>query len=1141
MKPHAATGLLLFVALLAPGPAGAQQLPKGKKTKSMVKVQAVQTLRTRVEPAAARRPSARPSRLLNAEQFHRQVRSRLGQLTSRAMAVLQRLIRVTEEDDPQKPDYYFRLAEHCREKKVQYMFRARELDERIHAARTASARERLRALQRQYEVQERRWLKRALTRYLQIVAGPRYAHYKRMDEVLFNAADLLNRAGRRDRARVVFGRLIRDHPRSRYIADAYLSFAEYYFNQGQVAEALKLYQQVSRHHNTPLFGYALYKQGWCWLNLKDPRRALEMFVRVVRHGGGRTGPRQGRIVLVREALKDSVRAYVHVGRHDRAWQFFVRLNKARAPRMLQQLARLYFDQGKFLRATAVYHELIKRFPRSKQLCAWQYQVVRATLPGKDKQAQARECQRLATLHRAFLARVDVKRTMRSSCTQDTAGILRELATTWHREAQVTRDQETYTLAGRLYGQYLKQFPRARDHETLSYYLAELLFATKKWRESARAYARVVKLNSRGKHASAAAYAEVVAWRNVDHIDRVASSTSNTTRIPFSADQQRMVEAFERYLHVVPRGPERVQVLYRLARIYYVHNHHDTAVRLFARVVTKHASHALAQYAANLLLDSLNIQGKHRQLERWVDRLLADRRLSHGHLRKTLDELKLGVRWKRCEALRKAGKFRPCGEQFAALANDYPDNKRWPEMLFNSAHCFEAAKLIGHAIGLRNKLIAARPEHPLAQKALYMVGANYHALAWYSRAADYYERYARKFPGAKQAPEALQNALIFRIGRQEQKQASAAARLFEKSYGARRRYAGRVAAVQFSLGLVHQQRGDTDAVVRHYRRYLTRWGRHGGIPRRVLAHVNIGRALWASACSIKPIHGACIRVQRLRSRRRVVLAGRRGAGRRARIELRTQCGPPTKMKVTVVPRARGRARAAQRHFRKALELHRRLSKGTGTAARHQDRGLLQKAHHAAAAARFFQAEAQLERFLGLAFPRRLDFSRRNKVASERRFLRYLKHKDATLQGARKAYQEVIKMRQAHWAIASSARIGQLYQNFADALYTATIPRPTIPRALTSREGRLTFIETFNQEYCARLETVAYPLEQRAEQGLAACLRKSTQLSWYNAWSRLCEAELNQIKPSVYHLAAEIRARPNHVGIRAGRVGLVKAFR
>ena len=54
-------------------------------------------------------------------------------------------------------------------------------------------------------------------------------------------------------------------------------------------------------------------------------------------------------------------------------------------------------------------------------------------------------------------------------------MLRELATTWHREAQKTQNKDTYALAQYLYKEYLDNFPNEKDAYVMSFYYAELLF------------------------------------------------------------------------------------------------------------------------------------------------------------------------------------------------------------------------------------------------------------------------------------------------------------------------------------------------------------------------------------------------------------------------------------------------------------------------------------------------------------------------------------------------------------------------------------------------------------------------------------------------------------------------------------------
>ena len=75
--------------------------------------------------------------------------------------------------------------------------------------------------------------------------------------------------------------------------------------------------------------------------------------------------------------------------------------------------------------------------------------------------------------------------------------------------------------------------------------------------------------------------------------------------------------------------------------------------------------------------------------------------------------------------------------------------------------------------------------------------------------------------------------------------------------------------------------------------------------------------------------------------------------------------------------------------------------------------------------------------------------------------------------------------------------------------------------------------FHDAYCDQLVDKADGIEAKAIEGLGICLNKSTELSWFNEWSQLCEAELNQIKPAEYPLASEIRAEPGYVAVVTDR--------
>jgi len=102
-----------------------------------------------------------------------------------------------------------------------------------------------------------------------------------------------------------------------------------------------------------------------------------------------------------------------------------------------------------------------------------------------------------------------------------------------------------------------------------------------------------------------------------------------------------------------------------------------------------------------------------------------------------------------------------------------------------------------------------------------------------------------------------------------------------------------------------------------------------------------------------------------------------------------------------------------------------------------------------------------------------------------------------------------------SIAAAARIGQISQNFSDALFTAEIPKD------------VQAYQDAVDAYCDELTNRADPLEKKSIEAFSFCLDSSNKLNWYNEWSQLCEKELAQIRPQDFPAAGEIRAQPYNV--------------
>jgi hypothetical protein len=182
------------------------------------------------------------------------------------------------------------------------------------------------------------------------------------------------------------------------------------------------------------------------------------------------------------------------------------------------------------------------------------------------------------------------------------------------------------------------------------------------------------------------------------------------------------------------------------------------------------------------------------------------------------------------------------------------------------------------------------------------------------------------------------------------------------------------------------------------------------------------------------------------------------------------------------------------------------------------------------ARYFFAQSKLtltdqafEDYLELKFPQGLNFDPDPKAKAIRekslkRFNDWVAQKLKVGGEATKGYEGVLAIRDAASSITAAARIGQISQNFSDALFTAEIPKDVRTDEFADEK-----VEAF----CDRMTEVAEPLEAKSLEAYTVCLTKSTELGWFSDWSKLCERELGQIKPEEYPTASELRGTPNQV--------------
>ena len=679
---RAELGLLstAFGALLlsAPLQASAQDADKSsvRYERKSGKVATKNTLDTKFKAAQKDAEADKNKRveMMTGDQFARQKEAVAQEIADKQIGMLKRLLQATEPSDAEYPDLLFRLADHFLDKKAYFDRQSGALYEKIYAAESSGKKaeaNQLKQQQKRFEKESQAASAEAVKVYQVLVTRPQFAKYKRIDEAMYFYAFELGQLKREAEMKEAYLRLIREYPTSKYIPNAYLSFADYFFGQNQIGEALQLYQKiVDGYKDSPVYAYALYKMAWCYLNpvgTGEPEyaKSLNKFVETIKATlEGRAGNEANAKQLRRDARRDLVRAYVHAGKPSAAWEFFQRVgdgpkkDENMSRRMMESLAVSYFGNGMYVESTATYKKLQSVYAGDPDRCGWQARIVVNALATDDKDIQWRETKRLGEYWVEYKDS-KFKDIVKRKCRDEARDTLRQMATVWHDEAEKTRKPEVYDYAEQAYRAYIASFPQDKDAYELHYYYAEILWAQgtnlynskdratqqqglKKFREAHDEFVKVLERKPDGKYTKEAAYAQMLAMKNALEYDetggkakackvntegvcvykdakrtkKVAASKDTKTdaaqqypETPYTDDEQAMLMAYDIYQKYVKdaKDQELPKIQYHRVKLMMEHNKFDEAKPILAELVKKFDGSVYAAWAAEMLVDVLTIQ------------------------------------------------------------------------------------------------------------------------------------------------------------------------------------------------------------------------------------------------------------------------------------------------------------------------------------------------------------------------------------------------------------------------------------------------------------------------------------------------------------------------------------------------------
>lgn len=1048
---------------------------------------------------------------LQYDEFRLGVESQVNTKRKEQIEDLKKIIELST-DKTERPKLLFRLGELYWEESKYYFFDAnRKDDEYIKAmnANDKAAMEKAKAAKEAKLEESKGQAKLAVDQYSEIIQ--KHKDFERNDEVLYFLGQNLMEMGDERKSLVAYKRLIEKYPKSKYLPDAHLAFGEYYFNaskgkRDQIEKALASYKDAAKFTDNKVYGYAIYKQGWCYFNLGEYEKAMDMYKTVILfsqiqgkeevEGDGKKGGKGNRQGLVKEARQDYVRSYARLisgtpteGR-DRFQKLIDGPDDLR--NMMKGLAGLYYDDGKDKEAALAFDMLIKERPTSCEAPGFQGKIIDCVMRAGNKRMTVQQVRRLVKVTgdvKSANANPDAK----CKGAFDEAGELSErtisnLAVNWHNEGKKTRDEETFGFANEVYADYMALFPDSPKSYDLRFFWAELLNDNlNKFDKAAEQYTAVTLLDiAKGDKCKAppekdekgkdkpppckylvnATYNAILAYDEVVKA-AVAKGTIKppvlvdpTKKLDIPPEKKALLEACERYIKHVPKGEKQVEIAYKAAKIYYDYNDLDQAVPRFADIALKHPDYKFengdkaGEIGANLVLDSYNLLGDWAKVNEWARTFYKEEKLAQGKFREDLAKLIEQSAFKLVNQLEAKKDFAKAAEAYIGFVNEFPKSEIADKALFNASIDYFNAKMLNKAIEVRKKIINSYPKSQFVPQTLYALAEGYEAIAEFEQAADFYEKYATNYEkslggGGKKGPA--------KKGAPPKKGAPAAAPAKDEAPSVWEE--GKAQIALFNSGIFRDGLGDYKKALKNREKYLELWPTSKDAEAIFLSIVDLHEKNGKWGPAMKQLE---------------------------EFEKKYAIKDPNKM-LTMEGRIAGiydeklkNKGGARKIYDRIFTYYDKLPKKT--------KGSLEiAALDPVARAHFLGNEDEWKKYEKL----KLKWSKLSNVGELKNSI---KDKSKALEGIQKLYTTTVGFKSADPAVCALFKIGLAYDNFAEAMSNIPMPKG-IPEDLQT-EVKLQF------------ETEAAPIKAKAAEAFAATVTKSQELDVFNACTTAALTKLRE---------------------------------
>ncbi len=701
-----------------------------------------------------------------------------------------------------------------------------------------------------------------------------YPDYRLLDGCYYLLAYCLSEQMEDDRAVKIYEELVALLPESRFIPEVLTRIGEYYFENNNLEKALSAYSRVMDYPESTMYDKALYKLAWTHYRMADTETnafhydaAVDNFIKLIDFAAEQEEKGTGRGSELRpEAIQ-----YVAISFAEEEWGSLKKLidyfssigDRAYAREVYYALGDIYYDQTKYPNAIEVYEYIQAHYPLDPESPVVQDKIVKAYEKQRDFEAATKAREVLVknyspgsewyNKHRYNDPVIRKAEELTSMSLLSAAQFHHNQAQAFKEAGQLELASQEYGLAADSYGEYLERFPSDRQLYELKFYYADCLYYSFKYLQAADLFSWVRDSDNDTKFLEPAALSAVLAYENELKLEeikgereplKVVTSTDRPVGakiVPKKLDTiyKKLIKSSDIYVRKVKDSESAATTEYNAAQIFFAHDRFPEARKRFWRVIDNYPDHKVAEFAANLLIESYMIEEKWVLVESTVDEILK-RNLTavSATYKDELKKYKVGAIFMHALELDSAGQYDEAAEEYLRLVGDMKGNEYEDRALNNAAIAYEKANRFETATRMYERLYKEYPKSPLADNAVFRVGWNSERFFDFEGAIAANMNLVNNYPKSPKRADALYNAAITMENTQQYKRAIQHYEMYCKLFKDRED----AADAYYRVAELYEKIGDMKKVVTSYQDFIKRYSRTPDQGKRIVqAHLGLALA------------------------------------------------------------------------------------------------------------------------------------------------------------------------------------------------------------------------------------------------------------------------------------------------------------